>query len=50
MTLDLEMLSSPNTLQVLITGFASIDESMALESMVLGLPDHEGSCKPSEIF
>ena len=38
-TLDWEMPSLPDTLWVLITGFVSLDWNMALESMVLGLPE-----------
>ena len=37
------MSSLPDTLQVLLTKFASIAWNMALESMVWGLPDHQGS-------
>ena len=38
-TLDCKKLSSPDTLWVLLTGFPYMTLSMALEPMVLGLPD-----------
>ena len=37
-TLDYEMLTLPDTLQVLFTGFASMASNMDLKTMVLGLP------------
>ena len=43
------MPSSPDTLQVLHSGFASMVWSMALESMILGLTDRWGICNSSEI-
>ena len=38
-TPDCKMLTLPDTLWVILTGFASMAWSMALESVVLGLPD-----------
>ena len=43
--LDYMMPNSPDTLQVLLTGFAFMGWSMTLESMVLGLPDFTWSLR-----
>ena len=42
--MDCEIPSSPETLQVLLTGFASMTECTGLESTVWGLP---ASCEIS---
>ena len=42
-TLDCEMLSSPDTLRVLLTEFISMAWSTTLKSMFLGLLDHAWS-------
>ena len=46
---DCEMLTSPNTLQVLLTRFASMTRSKVLESSYLTLPDYRGFCNPGKI-